>query len=291
MFLHGVGLRAECWISQVCGLRRTHDVFALDLPGHGESALLRSPKPVLSDFVDFVARFMDAEVGRPAVLAGHSAGALIALSVASRFPELCRGVAALNTVYRRNPTAREAVLSRASVLYNCIHHPNTDSKNVTVSTSEHDKNEYEQAVNTTLQRWFGDSPAGSAHRAALLCRRWLSEAKQEGYAALYRVFAQEDGPADDALSSLTSPALFLTGERDLNSSPAMSDAMAKLAPNGRSKVIQGAGHLAILTHCSEVCRELQTFVSECAGCESGASDSEYQSSSLMTNKNHAARAS
>ncbi|MGI9298336.1 MAG: alpha/beta fold hydrolase [Gammaproteobacteria bacterium] len=242
VLLHGVGLRAECWFPQIRALRRTHLVIAADLPGHGESARLSAPKPALADFVDKIGGFVKTAAKGRAFLVGHSAGALIALSLAARFPERCRGVAALNAVYRRTPAARAAVRERAAALQNA----NADSA-------------------PTVARWFGEYPSGRAAKMAVLCRRWLDSADCHGYAALYRVFAEEERAADGALSALRVPALFLTGEKDANSTPAMSAAMAKIAPRGRAVVVRGAGHLAQLTHPAEVNAALREFAGECGG--------------------------
>ena len=245
MLLHGVGLRAECWLPQIRALRRTHSVFAADLPRHGESARLSSPRPALADFVDKIAEFLKTAVQSPAFIIGHSAGALIALALAAKFPERCRGIAALNAVYRRNEEAQKAVRQRADLLQR-------KSSNISDLTA------------ATIRRWFGEHPSGRARTAATFCRRWLDSADRRGYAALYRVFAEEDGAADGVLSSLRAPSLFLTGENDCNSAPAMSAAMAKIAPRGRAVFVGGAGHLAHLTHPMEVNNALREFIGDAA---------------------------
>ena len=173
VLLHGVGLRAECWLSQIRVLQRTHRVFAADLPGHGESACLSSSRPVLADFVDKIGAFVKSAVRSPAVFVGHSAGALLAFSLAARFPELCRGVAALNAVYRRRPAAREAVRARAKLLQKFAHLPKTESgksgAGVELSpkcalNNANAESEYAANVETTLRRWFGENPAGCGEK-------------------------------------------------------------------------------------------------------------------------------
>ena len=240
LLLHGVGLRAECWISQIRILRRTCEVFAVDLPGHGESQNPSGEKATLEDYSLRIGEFIKNVVRRPAVVVGHSVGALMALDVAFRFPRWCTGVAALNAVYRRPSSAKNAVLSRAKMLQNG-----------------------DDIVDATIARWFGEKPAGRAQRAAFFCRKWLSSVDRLEYASLYRVFAEEDGPADNALSRLDVPALFLTGVDDINSVPSMSHAMAAQAPHGRAVIVNG-GHLTQMSHAREVNHALSAFVCECA---------------------------
>jgi pimeloyl-ACP methyl ester carboxylesterase len=64
-----------------------------------------------------------------------------------------------------------------------------------------------------------------------------------GYARAYRVFCEADPWLDGRLGALCVPALFVTGELDPNSSPAMSRAMAAEAPLGRAVVLAGERHM------------------------------------------------
>lgn len=232
LLVHGVGLRAEAWNAQITGLAADHEVVAPDLPGHGNSARL-SGTADLGAFSESLALFLD----RPAVVIGHSMGAMIALDLAIRFPDRLAGVGALNAIYRRSETARQAVRRRAG-----------DLDGASAPDPE-----------PTLQRWFGSEP--SPQREA--CDAWLRSVDPIGYRTAYRIFASEDGPADAALAELACPALFLTGGREPNSTPAMSRAMAALAPRGTVSVIGGAAHMMPMTHGDAVTRILKDFAKEC----------------------------
>lgn len=77
-----------------------------------------------------------------------------------------------------------------------------------------------------------------------------------GYAAAYWVFAACDGPAPDTLCRLKCPALFQTGGRDANSTPAMSRSMAAQAPQGRALIVENAAHMMPMTHPEDVAQAL-----------------------------------
>ena len=226
LLLHGVGLRAEAWNPQIDALARHYAVIAPDTSGHGESAPLeRAPvggAPTLATYVDGVA----AAIDRPMLVVGHSMGALMALDLAVRFPEKVRAVAALNGIYRRTREAAAAVRDRAQAL---------DGASVADPTP-------------TLRRWFGDAPSA----AASACRDWLTNVDPQGYKQAYSAFADADAPADAALVGLRIPALFLTGEAEPNSTPAMSRAMAALAPKGWSVIVPEAAHMTPMTHADAV---------------------------------------
>ncbi|CTQ53142.1 AB hydrolase superfamily protein YvaM [Roseibium album] len=232
ILIHGVGLRAEAWNAQIEVLSEKFEVVAPDLPGHGESPLLPEPAS-LADYSERIASLLD----RPTIIAGHSMGALIALDIASRNPEHILGVVALNAIYRRTDAARAAVNLRAASL---------DGASV-------------PEPEPTLTRWFGDQ--ASPEREA--CKIWLRNVDPKGYQSAYRVFSEEDGPSDESLKSLRCPALFLTGSLEPNSTPAMSRAMAALAPNGGVQVIETAAHMMPMTHSAEVTDALRNFAEGC----------------------------
>jgi pimeloyl-ACP methyl ester carboxylesterase len=229
LLIHGVGLRAEAWGAQIDALACVYRVLAVDMPGHGES--LRLPTPaMLADYTDAIAATLNA----PAVVVGHSFGAMIALDLALRHPGRVAGVAALNAIYRRSETAKAAVRARAATL---------DGTSMADPTA-------------TLERWFGS--VSSPERNA--CRDWLCSVDPVGYRTAYTVFADEDGPDDEGLRGLECPALFLTGEREPNSTPRMSEQMAALVHKGQAVVLADAAHMLPMTHAPQVNTMLMKFL-------------------------------
>jgi len=232
LLIHGVGLRAEAWNAQIDVLAQDFRVLAVDMPGHGLSAPLR-PASGLADFTQAVATCLDG----PAVVAGHSFGAMIALDLAITHPGEVIGVAALNAVYRRDETARAAVLARANSL-----------DGVRVADP-----------NPPLDRWFGTE----ASRARDACKDWLLSVDQAAYRGAYTVFAAEDGPSDRSLADLPCPALFMTGANEPNSTPQMSQAMAARAREGRAMIVADAAHMMPMTHSHVVTTALSAFARDC----------------------------
>lgn len=228
LLLHGVGLCAEVWGPQIQTLSTTYHVLAPDMPGHGQTPLDGACE-TLRDYVDAVRPLLNA-LGEPALVVGHSMGAMIALELAATMPARVCGVAALNAIYRRSDAAKVAVRARADGL---------DGQSIPDPTP-------------TLARWFGAD--ASPERAA--CDHWLRAVDPMGYKRAYTVFAQSDGPSRSTLSVIPCPALFATGAAEPNSTPAMSRAMADLAPRGRAEIIADAAHMMPLTHAPDVNRLL-----------------------------------
>ncbi len=230
VLIHGVGLRAESWAGVMPLLVGHFTVYAVDMPGHGGSPLAGAKH--LDDYAARIEAFVEDLEG-PVCIAGHSMGAALAIHVAVSMPDKIRAVAALNAIYHRSDSAKKEVQARAAALIS-----------VTDPTP-------------TLIRWFGAEPKGEMKEAALACGEWLRNGDADGYASAYRVFASHDGP--QSLTALKIPALFMTGVYDLNSTPAMSHAMAAIAPFGRAYASDTAAHMMPMTHCKEVGRALSDF--------------------------------
>jgi len=242
ILVHGVGMAAEIWSPQIEALSRRYDVVAYDMLGHGGSTL-PPDDPRLSDYADQLLAVMDRLEIQQAHVIGHSMGALVVLEFALARPERVRSVAALNAVYGRTPEQRAAVQSRAASLET----GNTPG-----------------AAEATIGRWFGDPVSGRLAEAAGKTRHFLHSVDQTGYARTYGVFASADDAHRGRLQSLRAPALFMTGEDDPNSTPAMSRAMAEAAPDARCDIVAGERHMMALTAPDEINRRLIAFLADSA---------------------------
>ena len=231
VLLHGVGLRAEAWGAQIDDLAGDHGVVAFDMPGHGTAPRLNGVV-TLEAYTDRLA----AMLAGSAVIVGHSMGAMIALDLAVRYPALVRGVVAMNAIFQRTPEAAQAVQRRATEL-DGVHAADPSG---------------------AIARWFGQADSAEARA----CRAWLMQVDPAGYRDAYTTFARADGPDPGDLQHMQAPALFLTGADDPNSTPAMSHAMARIAPRGRAAVVPGAAHMLPMTHAASVNQTLRAFIAD-----------------------------
>lgn len=87
VLLHGMGGCWQWWLEVLPELGRHHRVIAIDIPGFGESEPLATPYDM--DTVADVIVELIQQLGIPrAIVAGHSMGGLVTISLASRYPEL-----------------------------------------------------------------------------------------------------------------------------------------------------------------------------------------------------------
>jgi (E)-2-((N-methylformamido)methylene)succinate hydrolase len=240
VLIHGVGMNQSVWLPQIEALSASFQVVVYDMLGHGDS-VLPTPAPTLDEYASQLEGLLNALHIDLAHVVGHSMGALVALEFALVYPQRTLSVAALNAVYDRTPAQREAVMTRAATLGDAP---------------------ADAGVDATLSRWFGDPVPVHLTKAAQGVRKLLVTVDPIGYARTYRLFASSDDAHVGRLANLAVPALFLTGEHDPNSSPAMSRAMAAATPFGRAEIIANERHMMNVADPARVNERLLAFLTD-----------------------------
>ncbi|SAK53581.1 branched-chain alpha-keto acid dehydrogenase subunit E2 [Caballeronia temeraria] len=95
LFIHGFGGDLDNWLFNLDALAEKNRVFALDLPGHGQSTPT-VPGTSLADLAGFVGKFMDAVGLDKAHLVGHSMGGGIAAQMAVDQPARVQSVSLIS---------------------------------------------------------------------------------------------------------------------------------------------------------------------------------------------------
>ncbi len=91
-------------------------------------------------------------------------------------------------------------------------------------------------------------------------KAWLAAVDVEAYATAYGAFAEGDDVYADQWSSVTCPALFLTGEHDPNSTPQMTLDLAAASPHGEACIIADHRHMVNMTAPAEVTAALRHWL-------------------------------
>lgn len=108
VLLHGRTSLAETWVEVAERLADRYQVIAFEQRGHGGSPWDAEGRYNLEDFLGDYEEFIDAVVGGPHVLIGHSMGSCTALVYAARHPDLVTGLV-LEDGGPPGPTVRDAV--------------------------------------------------------------------------------------------------------------------------------------------------------------------------------------
>jgi pimeloyl-ACP methyl ester carboxylesterase len=234
VLIHGVGMNADAWFPQMDVLSRHFRVIALDMPGHGESSGFRHPA-TLEDYVQWLALFLQTQPESSFAVAGHSMGALITAGIAIDYPQLVNHAIVMSGVFRRNDSARSAVLTRAREL-----------------ASGHVR------LDAPLDRWFSDDH--HEHPLRQKVSTWLQQVNLDDYARAYQAFAAGDRFYSERWNEMQCPVLVMTGELDANSNPDMTRQMAQAARLGQAVVVANAKHMLNLTDADRVNEEILSFL-------------------------------
>jgi len=226
ILIHGVGLNQSVWEHQVTHFSKTHQVVTYDTLGHGGTKN-PSNKANLAEYSNQLLALMDALNIDKASIIGHSMGALVALDFALTNPTRSFRVGALSGVFMRGEAESEAVLNRVKQLQ---------------------LSGINGFIDSAISRWFGNPVPEALRTSESIVRSAFSVLDPLGYLRAYQVFAVSDRTNALRLANLNVPALFLTGELDANSSPAMSQSMAQRVLDAEVVIISGAGHMINMTH-------------------------------------------
>ncbi|HIF88740.1 MAG TPA: alpha/beta hydrolase [Candidatus Thioglobus sp.] len=227
VFIHGVGMNADVWQSQLEYFSGSYQVIAYDFLGHGQSPL-PNDNPTLDDYVEQLNRLIEHVGVSSLSLVGHSMGALLSVAFTLKYPDKVQSLIPINIVFNRTLTEQNRVLQRAEQVI-----------------------ESGEIGNTTpaLRRWFEGKDSTEELIKIAKIKQWLMGVSPYGYGRTYRLFALSDKVFVNKLSLLTAPVLYLTGDNDPNSTPAMSKQMADLTPLGEYCSIANEAHMmAYIAH-------------------------------------------
>ncbi len=226
VFVHGAGGNHLIWNGQLSALADKARGYALDLPGHGRSALPGRTK--VRDYADAVCRFLDALGLERAVIVGHSMGGATAQTLALEYPERVLGLGLVGTGARLKvlPAFIEGVL--------------TDNRDTIHQVSEAE---------------FGEN-----------ADRNLKELNEQGMRECNPQVFHDDFVACNEfdvmgrLGEIKAPTLIVCGDQDRMTPAKYSQYLAAQIPGAELTIIPGAGHMVMLEKTDEVNRALLAFL-------------------------------
>lgn len=103
VFIHGWTGSVEHWKYQLDAFPE-HRVIAIDLPGNGRSSRTEGVAYSMERFADAVRAVLAAEEVEKAFFFAHSMGFAVVEVIASKYPRLCAGIAAIDGTHFEAPT-------------------------------------------------------------------------------------------------------------------------------------------------------------------------------------------
>jgi pimeloyl-ACP methyl ester carboxylesterase len=230
LLLHGLIGRASTWKATAEWLTKRAHVYALDQRGHGLSGKPDAPLDRDAMVGDIVTVIKELGIA-PAVVIGHSMGAIYTLSLVSRHPEVVRAAIIGDTGFRhaeRNdqPQFRTwldswpksfATLQDAFVFFNG-------------GKVEHDAKNYGRGG----QGWY------FLEQMEEVDGRWQCRMKLDHIYALRDDWKSKSYA--DELPRIKRPTLIVHGGNSPDSPHEEFEEMARIIPGTRLEVVPGAGH-------------------------------------------------
>lgn len=222
VFVHGAGCTSDVFGAQLTAF---DGAIALALPGHGVPGTAAS----IDGFADAVAAELRSRGLQDVILCGHSMGGAIALTVALRNDPRLAAVVMLSSGAR---------LRVGPAIFASL------------------EDDFEQAARTIPNYFFAEP---TLERLAASSAMML----EVGQAQTLRDFRACDAfDAIDRLGEVRVPLLALCGERDVMTPPKFSLALADRVPGAQARILDGAGHLAIVERPDETNAALRAFVQQ-----------------------------
>jgi len=227
VLVHGAGGNHLVWPPQVRHLAHTA-VYALDLPGHGESPLPACAS--IAAYSEVIRDFVDALELPWFVLAGHSMGGAIALDFALAYAHRLAGIAVIGAGARMKvaPAFLDGVL--------------TDFAGATERIVEY-------SYHTT---------ASDAEK-----QRYLHALRENEPHTLYGDFlAVAAYDVRDRVDALELPAMILCGCHDRMTPPALSELLHNRLAGSTLHLIEDAGHNVLLEQPEIVAAQVSNFLDQ-----------------------------
>lgn len=222
VLIPGLGASVHVWYAQLKGLQPVMRVTAVDPRGHGRSGKPRGPYTMrlLADDVGALMRQLQVP---PAVVAGSSMSAMVAVELAAAYPELVRALVLVGGFPKLAPVGKERMEARARTAETEGMAPLADMVPAT-ALGAHTHQTQPALVGLFRQALLANDPAG--------------------YAASCRGIVECD--ITPLLGEIRCPTLILLGEQEQVAPLPAARALKAGIPHAQLCVIPSAGHLPFL---------------------------------------------
>jgi pimeloyl-ACP methyl ester carboxylesterase len=202
-------------------------VYALDLPGHGQSG--GASESTLSGYAEQILDWLRELALPAAVLMGHSMGGAIALTIALRAPRRLAGMVLAGSSARLR--VAPAILRDSA-----------------------QRGSFPQAVDRVIGAAFSSN---TSDRLVELARERMLES---GHLAFHNDFqACDHFDVRARLEEIDLPALVISGEEDQLTPPKLGRELAEGLPGGTFQSVPAAGHMVMLEQPEVVLQALAAF--------------------------------
>lgn len=234
MMVHGSPGEGRAWVNVVKPLAQGHRILTPDLPGYGRSDPLPPDTPHQTAALAAAVAELAARQEGAIWLCGHSYGANVALHAAVRLGQKVAGLILVEPVFLRVlELAGDAQFESARAFFS--------DYVARAEASEPD------AIGLMIDFWCGKGYFG---RLPERVKAFLDAMAPKNARDVRASFSETLSVAD--LQMLTIPVSIATGDQSPKIAESIAAACQRLMPNAMTTKIQGATHLLLDTHATQV---------------------------------------
>lgn len=222
VLIHGWGVSSEIFKSLYPFLEKDFQIYALDLPGFGQTPIEKPMK--LKDYADFVYKYLkDKKIEQPIII-GHSFGGAVAVKLALIYPESISKIILAGAAAIRQPSVKTKIKRKIAGLVSPI--LSLKLKKMLIKKSGLEQSDYAAIQNPILKETF-------------------------------KTIINEDLTAELPLVKI--PTLIVWGDKDFETPLDGGKLIAKLIPGSRIEIIKNASHFAFLEKPEEFIKLIKEF--------------------------------
>jgi len=261
LFTHGFSLDMSVWHEQWVDLADDFRCVLMDHRSHGASGEAAGGDLSVRAMGRDVAVVLDAvSPERPAVLVGHSMGAMAILALAAERPELFGpriagvvliGAASSDLIRGAMGSVTELLRPRLGTFAAAARRVDRLRRAVLASPADL------SGIVARLSQFAPDAPPHLVDHVVSLAERTRSEVWTDALAELMEMDLRH------ALPRVRVPAIVVVGQHDRVTPPATAVELVGDLPDARLVVIEHAGHMVPLERPAEVNHEIRVFARRC----------------------------
>ncbi|MBV8650626.1 MAG: alpha/beta hydrolase [Alphaproteobacteria bacterium] len=238
VLLHGSAGAKSQWTRLARLLEDRFQVFAPDLLGHGGTEPWRGLSPLSLGDEAMVIAALVRHVGQRVHLVGHSYGGAVALHFAQSYPELLHSLVLIEPVAFHLLHFAGEKRARLLAAIESVATPLAEAAN------DHEGDETRRrAMARFVDFWNGKGSWAAMSEE----RRLATEAKARAVAAHFAA-TLGDRTSPTSYGRIATPALVIYGAKTPEPTRIIAESLVGLLPNARAFRVDGAGHMAPLTH-------------------------------------------
>ncbi|MFL1467967.1 alpha/beta fold hydrolase [Marinobacter sp. DUT-3] len=240
VLIHGFGANKDNWTRLAAELTDDFNVYAIDLPGHGDSSKDLDLGYRFEDQVQHVSRILDALDIDQAHMMGNSMGGAITALYAARFPEQVRSAVLFDPA---------GIFEYDSELVDLV----TEGDNPLIPRKPGD---FDRLMDFALEKKpFAPWPILDVMEQKAIANREVNEVifaaiRDTGYEPDFR----------NAITQIRAPVLVVWGKEDRVINYRNADVFVERIPNARKVLLEGVGHAPMIEVPEESARLFREFI-------------------------------